>query len=311
MQRILEPGQIESFAQRAIPRLRLPQRAHVFAARAARLRELAGNDAMGRSIGDYLRLMAIVADTQQAALAGFEAKLPSSGQMAQARARGMPPLHATVWTREKHWRDVLTRLCTAVAQLPDLPERVHAVCQRLSGRQPERIEMDADALLAVGSAPVDVASAPLLMAALQVYWVDMASRLAAQDVGGLDVPIVCPVCGTPPVASVVRMDPQSQGFRYLHCALCATEWHMVRVTCSHCEGTKGIDYRSIEGGSEAIRAECCESCRTYRKILYQEKDNAVEAVADDLASLALDLLVSEAGYHRASGNPLLWHSPHA
>jgi FdhE protein len=37
----------------------------------------------------------------------------------------------------------------------------------------------------------------------------------------------------------------------------------------------------------------------------------VEPVADDLASLALDLLVSEAGYHRASGNPLLWHSPHA
>ena len=31
-------------------------------------------------------------------------------------------------------------------------------------------------------------------------------------------------------------------------------------------------------------------------------------MADDLASLALDLLVSEAGYHRASGNPLLWHA---
>jgi len=29
-------------------------------------------------------------------------------------------------------------------------------------------------------------------------------------------------------------------------------------------------------------------------------------VADDLASLALDLLMSEAGYHRGSGNPLLW-----
>ena len=28
--------------------------------------------------------------------------------------------------------------------------------------------------------------------------------------------------------------------------------------------------------------------------------------ADDLASLTLDLLVGEAGYARASGNPLLW-----
>jgi FdhE protein len=32
-------------------------------------------------------------------------------------------------------------------------------------------------------------------------------------------------------------------------------------------------------------------------------------VADDLASLALDLLLSEAGYHRASANPLLWSQP--
>ena len=43
-----------------------------------------------------------------------------------------------------------------------------------------------------------------------------------------------------------------------------------------------------------------------RKILYEERDTAVEPVADDLASLALDLLLAEEGYHRASGNPLLW-----
>jgi FdhE protein len=37
----------------------------------------------------------------------------------------------------------------------------------------------------------------------------------------------------------------------------------------------------------------------------------VEPVADDLASLALDLLMSEAGYHRASANPLLWQRANA
>ena len=31
-----------------------------------------------------------------------------------------------------------------------------------------------------------------------------------------------------------------------------------------------------------------DSCGTYLKILYQEKDPKVEAVADDLASLVLD-----------------------
>jgi FdhE protein len=29
-------------------------------------------------------------------------------------------------------------------------------------------------------------------------------------------------------------------------------------------------------------------------------------VADDLASLAIDLLMTEAGFQRASGHPLLW-----
>ena len=55
----------------------------------------------------------------------------------------------------------------------------------------------------------------------------------------------------------------------------------------------------------------CDSCRCYRKIFCQEKDIGVEPVADDLARLALDLLMSEAGYHRASGNPLLWQRPDA
>jgi FdhE protein len=81
---------------------------------------------------------------------------------------------------------------------------------------------------------------------------------------------------------------------------------MVRITCSHCLTNEGITYNSIEGGSEAVRAETCGKCQTYRKILYQEKDTDVEPVADDLASLALDLLMSEEGFHRGSGNPLLW-----
>ena len=71
-------------------------------------------------------------------------------------------------------------------------------------------------------------------------------------------------------------------------------------------GLSVIAYHSIDGASGLVRAESCDECRTYRKILYQEKDANIEPVADDLASLALDLLMSEADYHRGSGNPLLW-----
>ena len=305
MQRILQPGQIEAFAQRAIPRIRLPDRNSVFTTRAERLRQLSDHHA----IGDYLRLMATIADAQQTALASFKATLPSTEQLAQARAHRMPLIHAVGLPREHSWRDLLEQLCDSVAPLPSFPASVREVCGRLRRSQPELLETQADALLAAQTTGIDAAAAPFVMAALQVYWVDLASRLSADDVAELDVPGVCPMCGTLPVASVVRTDNRSQGYRFLHCPLCATEWHMVRIKCSQCEATKGVAYHSIEGGSEAIRAESCDSCRTYRKILYQEKDAGVEPVADDLASLALDLLLSEAGYHRGSGNPLLWQHP--
>ncbi len=302
VQRILQPGQIEAFAQRAVPRIRLPDRATVFSTRAQRLRQLSDNHA----IGDYLRLMAAVADLQHAALTTFTATLPSTEQLAQARTSRMPLIHAIGWPRERRWRDVLEQLCDSVAALPGFPVSVREVCGRLRSSPREQLQAQADTLLAAQTTGVDAAAAPFVMAALQVHGLDLASRLAVEDVAELDIPGVCPTCGTLPVASVVRTDNRSQGYRYLHCALCATEWHMVRVKCSHCQSTKGIAYQSVEGGSDAIRAEACDDCRTYRKILYQEKDPGVEPVADDLASLALDLLLSEAGYHRGSGNPLLW-----
>lgn len=312
MLRILERGQIETLAQREIPRIRPPDRADVFAARARRLRQL-GDD---NTIRDYLQLMAALAEAQNNALGSVNATLPCEERIAHARTHGMPPTHAADWPREKQWFRVLEQLCDELAARHDFPASVRDMCDSLRRSQPAQLERQADALLAEfatgGTSPVtgiDVAAAPFVMAALQVYWVDLASRLPVGNAVAIDVPGLCPTCGSLPVASVVRTDQRSQGYRYLHCALCATEWHMVRVTCSHCQSTQGITYQSIEGGSAAIRAECCDECRTYRKILYQEKDSQVEPVADDLASLGLDLLLAEAGYHRGSGNPLLWQSP--
>jgi FdhE protein len=309
MRRILEPGQIEAFAEGAIPRLRLPDRTRLFAARAQRLRQLGGAGAPGHAIGDYLRLMAAVADAQQVALMTFAAPLPTATQIAQSHTHGMPLIHAGGWPREREWRDLVAQLCGSVAAAREAPPGAREACERLRALPPQQLEAQADALLAARADAIEVAAAPFLMAALQVYWVALASRLTPGDVAEVEVPGLCPMCGTLPVASVVRADEHSQGYRYLHCALCATEWHLVRITCSQCQGTANIAYHSIEGGSEAIRAESCDECHTYRKILYQEKDPNVEPVADDLGSLALDLLMSEAGYHRGSGNPLLWQTP--
>ena len=302
MQRILEPGQIETLAQRSIPRIRLPDRDRVFAARAARLRQLAE----GNAIGDYLRLMATLADAQHATLAQCATPLPTPDDIAQARAHRMPLVDAAGGPRDDVWIDVLHALRITLEAAPQLPPAVADVLDRLRNAPREHLDAQARTLLAARSDGVDAAAAPFVMAALQVVWTNLASGFTIDDVGLLDAHGVCPVCGTLPVASIVHTEKHYHGYRFLHCALCATEWHMVRVTCSQCEATKDIAYHSIDGASGAVRAESCDECRTYRKILYQEKDANIEPVADDLASLALDLLMSEAGYHRGSGNPLLW-----
>ena len=56
----------------------------------------------------------------------------------------------------------------------------------------------------------------------------------------------------------------------------------------------------------AVKAESCGDCGTYLKIMYQEKDPKVEAVADDLASLVLDARMEQEGFARSSINPFMF-----
>jgi FdhE protein len=108
------------------------------------------------------------------------------------------------------------------------------------------------------------------------------------------------------VASIVRGSAPYAGYRYLCCGLCESQWHRVRAQCTECGSSKNVAYQLIEEGPPAVRAETCDDCRVYRKIVLQELDPLVDPLADDLASLALDLLLSEAGFERAGANPLYW-----
>ena len=93
--------------------------------------------------------------------------------------------------------------------------------------------------------------------------------------------------------------------RYLTCSLCAAEWHLTRVMCATCRTTGGISYFSLEGDAGAVKAEACQQCRTYLKLFYLEKGPRAEAFADDVATLSLDLLMSEEGYARGGVNLFL------
>lgn len=306
LQRILPRGEIEALDHNTIPRIQLPARDSVFATRAARLRQLA----VDSPVADYLLLMARLVDAQQNALRGCNAPPASEDRIALAQAHGMPPLQAVGWPRDPLWRDTLRQLVDEVAGGQDVPAEALEVCsalRRALNEDTESLEDLAEAVLSEQHRGVDGAAAPFVMAALQVYWTDLASRFDEKQLPVASPFGVCPVCASLPVASVVRVGGQFEGYRYLCCSLCATQWHMVRVKCSHCEDVESVAYQAIEGRAPAIKAETCDRCHTYRKIFYQDKDLHVEPVADDLASLMLDVLVGEAGYSRASGNPLLWH----
>lgn len=283
----------------AAPTVRLPERAFVFTRRADRLEQLAN----GHAGEAFLRFMAEIMRAQQSALARHPAvPLPAEGALALARAHQLPPLSVQGWWRDPAWHATLHHILDTVA--PAAPAPLRALIGRVRELAPNELEQQASALLDYDYANLDRGAAPFLGAALQVYWTHMAALLPPNTLERLEPPTLCPCCGSLPAASLVRIGGSENSLRYLHCSLCATEWNLVRITCAHCQSTKGIHYYHVEGGRDAVKAEACDNCQSYLKIFYLEKDSNADAIADDLASMALDLLVADAGFQRAGANPL-------
>ena len=283
-----------------VPVILLPERSTIFAKRAERLKQLAE----GHSLGDWLRFISLLTQAQHDALQSLvELPLPEAGSLELARQHGMPPLNAMAQQRPTHWHEVLNSLLDAL--MPHAPASAAAQLHALQLAPSERLEKMAGAILGGTPDPADLADLPFIAAALQVVWTAWASRLDASSLALLDTPEVCPCCGSLPVASMVRISSAVNNLRYLHCSLCNSEWNIPRSTCTSCRTDKEVCYQQIEGSNGAVRAECCDDCHSYLKIMVQEKDFAVDPAADDLATLTLDMLVDEAGYSRSGPNLLL------
>jgi FdhE protein len=286
------------------PQFLLPVKASVFAERAERFNTLAE----GHSLEDWLRFVGRLTAAQHQALQSLpELQLPDDAARQQAQQHGMPPLNATSHRRPDLWREVLKQIATALAA--DAPESARAMLQALLAAPAERLEKLADDLLKGNPDPRDAAELTIVAAALQVVWTALAAQLSAATLQQLDPPGVCPCCGSLPVGSIVRLSTAVNNLRYLHCSLCNTEWNVVRAACSACGTDQGVAYQQLEGegikAPGAMRAETCDSCKSYLKIAWQEKDPRVDPVADDLATLSLDMLMDEAGYSRSGPNLLL------
>lgn len=297
-----EAGRLQTAAGE-IPPLLLPQPAERYLARSRRLTALAD----GHPMAAYLAFAARIAAAQHRLVREQPVTLPPRGDYFHHCAEhGLPPLGAAAWPRDPVWRDLLRALC---AELAALPGPAGQVARELEQTDDAALESAARALLDGDFAAVGSARAPLLWAALSVYFSQLAAQLQVTAVAEPDdARHLCPVCAMPPVASVVRLGNES-GLRYLHCSLCESEWHLVRAKCSNCEATRDIGYWSLEQGDSqqaAVRGESCGDCGSYLKILALDKDLDAEPAADDLATLALDQQLEQRGFARSGVNPLLF-----
>jgi FdhE protein len=284
----------------APPFVRLPDPLALFAARARRYRALAH----GHPLSPYLHYLAALSVCQHRLQDGLpEPEMPSAAARAQARDHGMPPLDRSRFTADAALETTLNRLFALAVEI-DMPDAARGALARCR---------DADAVVRDGmmravmadAIPIEtLADHVYVAAALQVHFVRMTARLDGISL----VPVgdgACPACGGAPSSSMIVGWLGAHGVRFCACALCATLWHVVRVKCVICGSTEGIAYQELDAGPAAVKAETCERCQGYVKILHQHKDPALDPVADDVATLGLDLLLRENGYQRGSANPFL------
>lgn len=282
------PGLVGGGQLGDIPHLRPLDATALFRRRAKRFRALAP----GHSMGEALDLFARVAEAQAAALARLRISpngrdLPASLPLDASRPPG------------PEWRQALSLVAGELAGAP-MPGAAREALARL-GRLGEA-ELDRlGARIAAGDfAGIDLAAAPFAAAGLQAHYAALAALVPPEAVERQ--PSGCPLCGSPPVAGLVLGDDK---LRYLACSLCGSQWHHTRLKCSACGTTQGISYFSIEGDPGEVKAEACDACKGYVKLFYLEKRPAADPVADDLATLPLDLLVSEQGFGRVGPNLFL------
>ena len=272
----------------------------LFAARAQRFRSFAE----GHALLPYLRFLAALSDVQHRLQDGLaEPDMPAQDVRERAREYRMPLLDRSRFTADAAFDTTIERLLS-LASMIEMPEQAAAALTRLKATDAAARDAMVRAVLADSIPAEALAEHVYVAAALQVHFARLAARLDAARL----TPVgdgACPVCGGPPAASFLVGWPGSHGARFCECGLCGTMWNYVRIKCVLCGSTKGIAYREVEGGPGTVKAETCDACRGYVKILNQQKEPDVDLIADDVASLALDLLVREAGFRRGAVNPFL------
>lgn len=279
-----------------------PHPVRLFKERASRFEVLAE----GSRLAPYLKFLAGIAQIQSELSSTLPPPKPlPADQVERARANAMPPIDRLAMASSTDCRQVLQQFLERMEGLEKPPAAAEALAQVRAADEETSSWMIGNVI--TDNLPVESLAHHLYVAAaIQIH----AARLASGLDGSRLVPIrvgICPTCGGKPAASMVIGFHGAEGARYACCSCCATMWNEVRVKCLACGSTKGIGYRAVETGDEeaTIKAEVCDACNSWIKILYQNKNPSLEVVADDVASLGLDLLMKDTEYKRAGFDPFL------
>ncbi|MDQ7261765.1 formate dehydrogenase accessory protein FdhE [Paracoccus sp. PS-1] len=292
-----DPAMIGGVAK--VPLARLPEPAALFSTRAERFDFLAGHSP---NLAPYLRFLAGICRAQAGLVGDLprpEAQPPERIEL--ARASRMSPLDRNVM--RDGLAQALPLLLERLASL-EMPEPARLALGALQAAEPADLDWVMGNVLTDIIPEDSVAPHLFAAAALQVHAAMQAAALDAEKL----VPIrtgTCPACGGRPATSLVTESLGAEGARYCACATCQTLWNEVRVKCLCCGSTKGISYRSVETGEATVKAEVCRECGSWVKILYQNRNPSLEPIADDVASLGLDLMMRDTEWKRGGFDPFL------
>jgi FdhE protein len=278
----------------------LPDPSSLFLNRSKRLAALAP----GHELAPYLTFLAGLTRAQHEIVPDLPpANLPSFQSIGQALEHGMPPISRAAFEPDATVLLTIDRLLARLGQA-NVPAETAAAIQAVSVASAETRRAMVKAALDDATAIDELAQRVLVAAGLQVHFARLAALLAADDLKPV-ADGVCPVCGSAPMTSSVVGWPKAHNTRFCACSLCGTQWNVVRVKCVLCSSTGGISYRIIEGKPDTVKAETCDTCHAYVKILYQVNDHLLDPLADDVATLGLDMLMAEDGWKRGGHNPFL------
>jgi formate dehydrogenase maturation protein FdhE len=166
-------------------------------------------------------------------------------------------------------------------------------------------------------APAPVAAEALRLRETSTPWARLVEDYRAATPAALDAPTMFVVetllhvfppepCSHHGLPLVSLLREAGHGSRRSHvCGACLAETPAPRLGCLAC-GEDRVDALPVfrSEATEPARIDACDTCHAYMKTIDLTRDGSACPIADDLATVSLDLWAREHGYHRVRPNLL-------